>query len=49
MEKNSNCETALTWTPEGKRKVGRPKTSGDQLLKMKDVYWGGIAGTKPDV
>ena len=27
MEKNSNCETALTWTPEGKRKVGRPKTT----------------------
>ena len=27
MEKNRNCETALTWTPEGKRKVGRPKTT----------------------
>ncbi|KAI0229379.1 hypothetical protein LSAT2_020211, partial [Lamellibrachia satsuma] len=27
MEKNSNCETALTWTPEGRRKVGRPKTT----------------------
>ena len=26
MDKNSNCETALTWTPEGRRKVGRPKT-----------------------
>ena len=21
----------------------------DQLLKMKDAYWGGAAGTKPDV
>ena len=25
--KNSKCETALTWTPEGRRKVGRPKTA----------------------
>ena len=25
MDKNSKCETALTWTPEGGRKVGRPK------------------------
>ena len=22
---------------------------GDQLLKMKDAYWGGTAGTKPDM
>ena len=21
---------------------------GDQLLKMKDAYWGGTAGTRPD-
>ena len=27
MDKNSKCETALTWTPEGRRKVGRPKTT----------------------
>ena len=26
MDKNSKCETALTWTPEGRRKVGRAKT-----------------------
>ena len=25
--KNSKCETALTWTPEGRRKVGRPRTT----------------------
>ena len=49
MEKNSNCETALTWTPEGKERLGDQRQRGDQLLKMKDVYWGGIAGTKPDV
>ena len=27
MDKNSKCETALTWTPESIRKVGRPKTT----------------------
>ena len=27
MDKNSRCETALTWTHEGRRKVGRPKTT----------------------
>ena len=27
MDKSSKCETALTWTPEGRRKVGRPKTT----------------------
>ena len=26
MDKNSKCETALTWTSEGRRKFGRPKT-----------------------
>ena len=49
MDKNSKCETALTRTPEGRRKVGRPRQCGDQLLKMKDAYWGGTAGTKPDL
>ena len=35
--------TALTWQPEGKRKVGRPKTPGlrphgeGQLRKRKDL------------
>ena len=27
MYKNSKCETALTWMPEGRRKVGRPKAT----------------------
>ena len=27
MDKNSKCETALTWTPGGRRKVGRPKAT----------------------
>ena len=27
MDKNSKCWTAVTWTPEGKKKVGRPKTT----------------------
>ena len=43
MDKNSKCETALTWTPEGRRKVG------DQLLKMKHTYWVGTAGKRSDM
>ena len=27
MDHSSNCATALTWAPEGTRKVGRPKTT----------------------
>ena len=27
MDHSSHCATALTWTPEGTRKVGRPKTT----------------------
>ena len=27
MENNSDCITALTWKPEGRRKVGRPRTT----------------------
>jgi len=27
MNNKMFCTTALTWQPEGKRKVGRPKTS----------------------
>ncbi|XP_033115324.1 uncharacterized protein LOC117115574, partial [Anneissia japonica] len=27
MDQNKNCYTALTWKPEGKRRVGRPKTT----------------------
>ena len=26
-EPNNDCRTALTWTPEGRRKLGRPKTA----------------------
>ena len=26
-EPNNDCRTALTWTPEGQRKRGRPKTT----------------------
>ena len=33
MDKNSKCETALTWTPEGRRKVGRPKTTWRSTIK----------------
>ena len=27
MDNNRICKTALTWQPEGKGKVGRPKTN----------------------
>ncbi len=27
MENERNCRTALTWKLEGKRKVGRPRTT----------------------
>ena len=27
MEDNSDCITALTWKPEGRRKIGRPRTT----------------------
>ena len=27
MDNNNRCGTALTWTPGGRRKVGRPKTT----------------------
>ena len=33
MDKNSKCETALTWTPEGRRKVGRPKTTWQSTIE----------------
>jgi len=26
-EPNNECRTALTWTPEGRRKQGRPNTT----------------------
>ena len=49
MDKNSKCETALTWTPEGRRKVGRPMTTWRSTVEMKDTCWTGTAGTRPDV
>ena len=37
MDKNSKCETALSWTPEDRKKVGRPKNErrvlGVELLE----------------
>ena len=35
MDKNSKCERALTWTPEGRRKVGRPKTTWRSTIENK--------------
>ena len=42
MDKNSKCETA----PEGRRKIGRPKTALRSTVKN-DAYWGGTAGMGP--
>ena len=33
MEDNNHCMTAMTWTPGGKRKVGRPKTTWRRTFK----------------
>ena len=27
QDRDSHCNTALTWAPEGRRKIGRPKTT----------------------
>ena len=30
QDQNNNCNIAMTWTPEGKRTRGRPKTAWRQ-------------------
>lgn len=43
MQNNIIFTTALTWHPEGRRKVGRPKKKhGTELQSRKDHSWGGI-------
>ena len=52
-------EMSRTYATNGQeQQLGRPKVEerlvdqrqhGDQLLKMKDAYWDGTSGTKPDV
>ncbi|KAL9973561.1 hypothetical protein ACROYT_G020033 [Oculina patagonica] len=40
-EKDKNCRVALTWTPEGRRKRGRPKISWRRTVEgeRKDLGW----------
>ena len=33
MDKNTECETVLTRTPEGRRKFGRPKTTWQSTVE----------------
>ena len=35
---------ALTWTPEGKRKRGRPEKPGEGQQRKRATRWGGLAG-----
>ena len=42
--KESICGTSLTWTPEGRRKRGRPKTTGDGLSRKNVIEQDGIPG-----
>ena len=39
-----HCMTALTWAPEGRRKVGRPKQHGGEQWRKKEMHWGGNLG-----
>ncbi|XP_063447098.1 uncharacterized protein LOC134726617 [Mytilus trossulus] len=40
MDANSICSVALTWKPEGKRKVGRPKTSWRRTVETERTSLG---------
>ena len=41
MPREHHCATALTWTPMGKRKVGRPKTSWRRTVEKERTmaFW----------
>jgi len=41
MDDNHNCRTALTWKPEGKRRVGRPRTTWRRTVEgeRKELGW----------
>ena len=40
MDANSICSVALTWKPEGKRKVGRPKTTWRRTVETERTSLG---------
>ena len=49
MDDNCHCMTALTWAPEGRRKVGRPKTTWRRTVEreMKLLGWTSWNAAKP--
>jgi len=49
MDHSSHCATALTWTPEGTRKVGRPRRPrGGEQWKKRESNSDGHHGAKPE-
>ena len=40
MPREHHCATALTWTPTGKRKVGRPKTTWRRTVEKERAMAG---------
>ena len=49
MEDNCHCRTAMTWVPEGRRKVGRPKTTWRRTVEKerKQLGWRSWNEAKP--
>ena len=45
QDQNNDCNTAMTWAPEGNKRRGRPKTGGARL-KKKERKQGRNHGTK---
>ena len=49
MEHSNHCMTAMTWTPSGRRKVGRPKTTWRRTVEKEraEIGWGSWNVAKP--
>ena len=50
IEDNSHCRTALTWVPEGRRKVGHPRTTWRRIIVEKEresMEWASWNAAKP--
>ena len=49
MDGNSHCMTALSWAPEGRRRVGRPKTTWRRTVEKerKKLGWRSWNEAKP--
>ncbi|XP_062592840.1 uncharacterized protein LOC134254333, partial [Saccostrea cucullata] len=45
-EKKSHVRTGLTWTPEGKRRRGRPKNTWRRSVERKGKSWAGRVGKR---